>query len=65
MAGQAGDPCGDLPYRRRPVPHDLGERGRGATAQRLQVSLEGVVAAGVSLFDDLGVQRGGTAAHRL
>jgi hypothetical protein len=47
------------PHRRRPVPQDLGERGRVAAAQRLQVSLEGVVAAGVALVDDLGVQRGG------
>jgi len=61
MAGQAGDPCGDLPHRRRPVPQNLGERGRVAAAQRLQVALDGVVAAGVALFDDLGVQRGSTS----
>jgi len=62
LAWQAGDPGGDLPHRRRSVPQHLGDGGRVAAAQRLQVALDSAVAAGVALLDDLGVQRGG-AAH--
>ena len=49
VAGQAGDPPGDLPHRRRRrARRQLRECGRVQAAQRSQVPGQGVVAAGVS-----------------
>jgi hypothetical protein len=57
---QAGDPAGDRPYRGWHRP--LRELGRIQAAQRSQVPIHGVVAAGIPLPGDLGQQQGGV--HR-